>query len=85
MGVLSVALAPAGPTREQLLAAGFDLGPITEHHRPGRCTVPGSAGMLVVTALAIGVGALGIGNRAMRLGAAGTIVTGGLAAAPTGA
>ena len=30
-------------------------------------TVPGFTGMLVVTALAIGLGTLGIGNRAMRL------------------
>ncbi|HET7820773.1 MAG TPA: DUF6077 domain-containing protein [Ornithinibacter sp.] len=81
MGVLSVALAPAGPTRAQLLAAGFDLAPITDTIDPV-LTVPGSGGMLVVTALAIGVGALGIGNRAMRLGAAGAIVTGGLALLP---
>jgi hypothetical protein len=81
MGVLSVALAPAGPTRAQLLAAGFDLGPITDTIDPV-LTVPGSGGMLVVTALAIGVGALGIGNRAMRLGAAGAIVTGGLTLLP---
>ena len=81
MGVLSVVLAPDGPTRAQLLAAGFDIGPITDTIDPV-LTVPGSGGMLVVTALAIGVGALGIGNRAMRLGAAGAIVTGGLALLP---
>ncbi len=45
-------------------------------------TVPGAGGCGVVTAVAIGVGALGIGNTAMRLGAAGTIVTGGLALLP---
>ena len=58
MAVLSVVLAPTAPTRAQLLAAGFDVGPITQTIDPG-ATVPGAAGMLVVTALAIGSGALG--------------------------
>lgn len=81
MGVLSLVLAPAAPTPEQLLDEGFTTGQITETIDPVQ-TVPGVGGMLVVTAVAIGVGALGIGNRAMRLGAAGTIVTGGLALLP---
>ena len=81
MAVLSLVLAPAGPTHEQLLSQGFEIGPVTSTIDPTG-TVPGVAGMLVVTALAIGLGALGIGNRAMRLGAAGTIVTGGLALLP---
>jgi hypothetical protein len=81
MGVLSVVLAPPAPTRAQLLAEGFDIGPITLTIDPVQ-TVPGIGGMLVVTAVAIGLGALGIGNRAMRLGAVGAIVTGGLALLP---
>jgi hypothetical protein len=81
MAVLSVVAAPAGPTHEQLVSQGFDIGPVTSTIDPTG-TVPGFTGMLAVTALAIGVGALGIGNRAMRLGAAGTIVTGGLALLP---
>jgi len=81
MGVLTLVLAPPAPTQAQLLGAGFDIGPITRTIDPVQ-TVPGVAGMQVVTALAIGLGALGIGTTAMRLGAIGTVVTGGLALLP---
>jgi hypothetical protein len=81
MGVLTRALAPVGPTREQLVAEGFPVGLPSTVGEP-TMTVPGYAGMLAVTALAIGVGTLGIGNRVMRLGAAGTIITAGLTLLP---
>jgi hypothetical protein len=81
MAGLSVAMAPVTASDAQLRALGFDVARYAANGEPLR-TVPGFTGMLAVTALAIGVGSLGIGHRALRVGAAGTIVTGGLAVLP---
>jgi len=81
MGVLSIVLAPTAATPAQLVAEGFPVGPTSDGMDPVQ-TVPGGGGMLVVTAVALAVGALGIGDRFLRTGAIGTIVTAGLALLP---
>jgi hypothetical protein len=80
VGVIALVLVPSAPSSAELAGEGFaarvrTLGdPLV--------TVPGRHGIFVVTALAVGMGALGLRERTLRVAALGALVTGGLALLP---
>lgn len=81
-GVVSFLMAPASPADAELAAQGFP----TVSAAPGNplMTVPGNDGILVVTIVAIGIGALGLGNRTIRtMTAASILVTAVVLLPPT--
>ena len=81
-GAVSVLLAPASPTVAQRLAEGFTVTSGATTVADPLLTVPGRHGILVVTCLAIGLGALGIRNVVLRLTTTGALVAAGLTLLP---
>jgi hypothetical protein len=80
VGVVAYLLAPSRPSDLQLAQEGFVA-------RAGRMadpllTVPGRNGILVVTALAVGMGTLGLRERTIRTAVLGAMVAAGIALSP---
>lgn len=80
VALVTLLLAPASASASQLGAEGFAVR--ASRAADPLLTVPGRDGIFVVTALAIGVGALGLRERTLRTAALGAIVTGGIALLP---
>ncbi len=84
-GLVTVRLAPASPTRAQLIAEGFaalvDVDAAGQARDP-LTTVPGNNGLLLLTVLAIGVGLLGMRALTLRTVTMGVVLTGGIALLP---
>ena len=82
LGAVSVVLAPDSPSIAQRLAQGFTVTSGATPTVDPLLTVPGTDGLLVVTCLGIGLGALGIRNVVLRTATTGALVTGGLTLLP---
>jgi hypothetical protein len=80
VALVTLALAPSSPSASQLGAEGFAAR--ASRTADPLLTVPGRNGIVVVTALAIGIGALGLRERTLRTAALGAVATGGVALLP---
>ncbi len=82
VGVLTVLAAPESSTTAQRLAEGFVVSQGGTGGPDPLTTVPGSYGILAVTCLAIGLGALGIRDLVLRVATTGSFLATGVCLLP---
>lgn len=81
-GVVSVLLAPPGPTLAQRRTEGFTVSSGATSISDPLLTVPGKNGLLLITCLAIGLGALGIRDLVLRTATISAVLVGGIPLLP---